>query len=85
MLPSSPMLSAHDAADSRLHHGNDCGDVATVLLSLCSRRETSQDAKVDLKPLIVAIIIVYCFSETINVIFFLFLTIFNKLILFSDS
>jgi hypothetical protein len=37
---------------------------------------TSQDAKVDLKPLIVAIIPIYCFSETINVIFFLFLTIF---------
>jgi hypothetical protein len=46
---------------------------------------TSQDAKVDLKPLIVAIIPIYCLSETINVLFFLFLNIFNKLIIFSSS
>jgi hypothetical protein len=37
----------------------------------------SQDAKVDLKPLIVAIIPIYCLSETINVLFFLFLSILN--------
>jgi ribosomal protein S8E len=37
----------------------------------------SQDAKVDLKPLIVAIIPIYYLSETINVLFFLFLSIFN--------
>jgi hypothetical protein len=42
--------------------------------------QTSQDAKVDLKLLIVAIIPIYCLSETINVLFFLFLSIFNKLI-----
>ena len=34
----------------------------------------SQDAKVDLKPLIVAIIPIYYLSETINVLFFLFLS-----------
>ena len=38
---------------------------------------SSQDAKVDLKPLIVAIIPIYCLSETINVWFFLFLSILN--------
>jgi hypothetical protein len=47
--------------------------------------DTSQDAKVDLKPLIVAIIPIYFLSETINVLFFLFLSIFNKLIIFSSS
>ena len=41
MLPSSPMLNAHDAADGCLHHGNDCDDVAVVLLSLSSRPERS--------------------------------------------
>jgi hypothetical protein len=46
---------------------------------------TSQDAKVDLKPFVVAIIPIYCLSETINVLFFLFLSIFNKLIIFSSS
>jgi len=49
------------------------------------RMLASQDAKVDLKPLIVAIIPIYCLSETINVLFFLFLSIFNKLIIFSAS
>ena len=49
MLPSSPMLSAHDAADSRLHHGNDCSDVAAVLLSLCSRRERSDNPEIRLR------------------------------------
>jgi hypothetical protein len=47
--------------------------------------DTSQDAKVDLKPLIVAIIPIYFLSDTINVLFFLFLSIFNKLIIFSSS
>ena len=54
MLPSSPMLSAHDAADSRLHHGNDCGDVAAVLLSLCSRRERSDNPEIRLRRSIVS-------------------------------
>ena len=35
------MLSAHDAADGRLHHGNDCDNVAAVLLSLSSRPDRS--------------------------------------------
>jgi hypothetical protein len=42
----------------------------------------SQDAKVDLKLLIVAIILIYCLLETINV---LLLSIFNKLIIFRAS
>ena len=46
---------------------------------------TSQDAKVDLKLLIVAIILIYYLLETINVLFFLFLSIFNKLIIFRAS
>ena len=46
---------------------------------------TSQDAKVDLKPLIVAVIPIYCLSETINLFFVLFLCVFNKLIIFSAS
>ncbi len=46
---------------------------------------TSQDAKVDLKPLIVAIIQIYSFSETINLFFFLFLSVFYELIIFSAS
>ncbi len=48
-------------------------------------RLISQDAKVDLKLLIVAIILIYCLLETINVLFFLFLSIFNKLIIFRAS
>ncbi len=46
---------------------------------------TSQDAKVDLKPLIVAVIPIYCLSETINLSFFLFLSVFNKLIIFNAN
>ena len=46
---------------------------------------TSQDAKVDLKPLIVAIIPINSLSETINLFCFLFLSVFNKLIKFSAS
>jgi hypothetical protein len=45
----------------------------------------SQDAKVDLKPLIVAVIPIYYLSETINLFFVLFLCVFNKLIIFSAS
>jgi hypothetical protein len=45
----------------------------------------SQDAKVDLKALIVAVMPIYCLSETINLFFFLFLCVFNKLIIFSVS
>jgi hypothetical protein len=45
----------------------------------------SQDAKVYLKILIVAIIQIYSLSETINLFFFLFLRFFKKLILFSAS
>jgi hypothetical protein len=47
--------------------------------------QTSQDAKVDLKALIVAVMPIYCLSETINLFFFLFLCVFNKLIIFSVS
>jgi len=45
----------------------------------------SQDAKVDLKALIVAVMPIYCLSETINLFFFVFLCVFNKLIIFSVS
>ncbi len=45
----------------------------------------SQDAKVDLKALIVAVMPIYCLSETINLFFFLFLCVFNKLIIISVS
>jgi hypothetical protein len=41
--------------------------------------------EVDLKPLIVAIISIYCLSETINLFFFLFLCVFNELIIFSAN
>jgi len=46
---------------------------------------TSQDAKVDLKALIVAVMPIYCLSETINFFFFLFLCVLNKLIIFRVS
>jgi hypothetical protein len=55
------------------------------LINKMTGSTTSQDANVDLKLLIVAIIPIYCLSETINVLFFLFLSIFNKLIIFSAS
>ncbi len=45
----------------------------------------TQDAKVDLKPLIVAIIPMYSLSETINLFFFLFLSVSNKLTIFSAN
>ena len=51
----------------------------------CGVWETSQDAKVDLKALIVAVMPIYFLSETINLFFFLFLCVFNKLIIFSVS
>jgi hypothetical protein len=46
---------------------------------------SSQDAKVDLKALIVAVMPLYCLSETINLFYFWFLCVFNKLIIFSVS
>ena len=55
------------------------------LINKMTGSTTSQDANVDLKLLIVAIIPIYCLSETINVLFFLFLSIFNKLIIFGAS
>jgi len=48
-------------------------------------KATSQDARVDLKALIVAVMPIYCLSEIINLFFFLFLCVFNKLIIFSVS
>ena len=48
-------------------------------------RGASQDAKVDLKPLIVAVIPIYCLSETINLFFFLFFNVFHKLIIFNAN
>ena len=46
-------------------------------------RESSQDAKVDLKPLIVSVIPIYSFSETINLFHYYFFVLINKLITFS--
>jgi len=46
---------------------------------------TSQDAKVDLNPLIVTVIPIYSFSETISLFYFLFFILINKLITFSAS
>jgi len=46
---------------------------------------TSQDAKVDLKLLIVSVIPIYSFSETIILFYFLFFILINKLITFSAS
>ena len=46
---------------------------------------TSQHAKVDLKPLIVSVILIYSLSDTINLFCFLFFILINKLITFSAS
>jgi len=46
---------------------------------------TSQDAKVDLKPLIISVIPIYSLSETIILFYFLFFILINKLITFSAS
>jgi hypothetical protein len=46
---------------------------------------SSQEAKVNLKPLIVAVMPIYCHSEMINLFFFLFLCVLNKLIILSIS
>ena len=53
----------------------------------CSRTSTtsSQDAKVDLKPLIVSEIPIYGLSDTINLFCVLFFILLNKLITFSAS
>ena len=46
---------------------------------------TSQDAKVDLKPLIVSVIPIYRLSDTINLFCVLVFILINKLITFSAS
>jgi hypothetical protein len=48
-------------------------------------RHSSQHAKVDLKPLIVSVILIYSLSDTINLFCFLFFILINKLITFSAS
>jgi len=45
----------------------------------------SQDAKVDLKPLIVSAIPIYSFSETINLFYYYFFILIDKLITFSAN
>ena len=61
------------------------GPDGKVFFAAINFPRTSQDAKVDLKPLIVAVIPIYFLSETINLFFFLFLCVFNKLIIFRAS
>ena len=48
-------------------------------------RHTSQDAKVDLKPLIISVILIYDLSDTINLFCVLVFILINKLITFSAS
>jgi len=67
------------------HHSTTAMLVALHALIDIMSYYTSQDAKVDLKPLIVAVMPIYCLSETINLFFFLFLCVYNKLIIFSAS
>jgi len=55
------------------NNGGDSGDGDDM-----GRVTPSQDAKVDLKALIVAVMPIYCLSETINLFFFLFVCVFNK-------
>ena len=75
-----------DAIEWRSLHLHSINSKPTFQPHQCRERtRTSQDAKVDLKPLIVAIISIYCLSETINLFFFLFLSVFNKLIIFSAN
>jgi len=49
------------------------------------RLMASQDAKVDLKPLIVSVIPIYSFSETINLFYYYFFVLIDKLITFSAN
>ena len=56
-----------------------------IQISVGKALTSSQDATVDLKPLIVAVITIYYLSETIHLFFFLFLCVFNKLIIFSAN
>jgi len=44
----------------------------SMLKEPMAHETTSQDAKVDLKALIVAVMPIYCLSETINLFFFVF-------------
>ena len=60
------------------------GDDALPLRCHC-QRPASQDAKVDLKPLIVSVIPIYCLSEIMNLFCVLFFFLLNKLNTFSAS
>ena len=60
------------------------GDDALPLRCHC-QRPASQDAKVDLKPLIVSVIPIYSLSETMFLFYFLVFILINKLITFSAS
>jgi hypothetical protein len=66
-----------DLFDDGTNHGLSLEDVQA--------RATSQHAKVDLKPFIISVILIYCLSDTINLFCFLFFILFNKLITFSTS
>ena len=76
----------------------DCLSILVALSLSCSRLAialpsprrrlappSSQDAKVDLKPLIVSVIPIYSLSETMFLFYFLVFILINKLITFSAS
>ena len=68
-----------------------CGDTPYTVMLVQVRVDfkenwgTSQDAKVDLKPLIVSVIPIYGLSDTINLFCVLVFILINKLITFSAS
>ena len=64
-------------------NAQDIPDVYASWVSHCWN--TSQDAKVDLKPLIVSVIPIYSFSETINLFYYFFFVLIDKLITFSAN
>jgi hypothetical protein len=69
------------AYDSHPPHSS----ASPVELRLRVGPRASQDAKVDLKPLIVSVIPIYSLSETMFLFYFLVFILINKLIKFSAS
>jgi hypothetical protein len=64
---------------------DDGGSLAATACSLAATACTSQHAKVDLKLLIVSVIPIFSFSDTIHLFCFLFFILINKLITFNAS
>jgi hypothetical protein len=73
-----------DGATGNDNDDDNNGNDALPLRCHC-QRPASQDAKVDLKPLIVSVIPIYCLSDTMNLFCVLFFILLNKLITFSAS